>query len=71
MKLFEKNVGGMDKTARLVLGPLLIVAGYLLPADALVRGIIALLGLVLLFTGVMGTCLLYSLIGVNTAKKQG
>jgi len=69
MKLFEKNVGGMDKNARIVIGILLLAAAYLVQADMLVRGIIGIVGAIVLFTGLMGTCALYSLIGVNTAKK--
>ena len=69
MKLFEKNVGKTDKMVRLVVGVLLLAAAYFVQADLLVRGIIGLVGVVMLFTGIMGTCALYSLIGVNTAKK--
>jgi len=69
VKLFEKNVGGMDKNVRIVVGVLLLAAGYFLQADMLVRAVIALVGVVLGLTGIMGTCMLYSLIGVNTAKK--
>ena len=69
MKLFEKNVGQTDKTVRLAVGMLLLLAAYFVQADLLVRGILGLVGVVMLFTGFMGTCLLYSLVGLNTAKK--
>lgn len=70
MKLFEKNVGQMDRIARIVAGALLLVGAYVLQADMLIRGLLALIGVVLLFTGIMGTCMIYSLIGVNTAEKK-
>ena len=69
MKLFEKNVGQTDKMVRLVVGVLLLAAAYFVQADMIIRGVLGLVGLVMLFTGTMGTCLLYSLVGVNTAKK--
>jgi hypothetical protein len=69
MKLFEKNVGQIDKIVRLVVGVLLLAGAYFVQADMIVRGVLGLVGVVMLFTGIMGTCLLYSLVGVNTAKK--
>ncbi len=68
MKLFEKNVGQVDRIVRIVIGVALLAAAYLWQTDVIVRGIVGLVGLVALFTGIMGTCTLYSLIGVNTNK---
>lgn len=70
MKLFEKNVGGIDKAARIFAGILLLAGAYLVQADLLIKAVIALVGIVVLFTGVMGTCTLYTLLGINTAKKK-
>ncbi len=69
MKLFEKNVGGLDKVARLAFGALLLIVAYFLQADIVARSIVGLVGAIVLFTGISGSCLLYSLIGLNTAKK--
>lgn len=55
-----KNVGGIDKTLRIVIGALLVVGalmGY---------GVWMWIGLVPLVTGLTGSCLLYKLVGVNT-----
>lgn len=69
MKLFEKNVGGIDRIVRLALGLALLGAGYIFVAAPL-SYVVMLLGLVLLLTGIMRTCLLYNLVGVNTAEKK-
>jgi len=77
----QKNVGGTDRIARLVIGPVLIlagVAGYAgllalavgpLP-QALVAGIVLLVGAVLLVTGVVQQCPLNSVLGFNTYREE-
>jgi hypothetical protein len=77
----KKNVGGRDRTARLVVGPLLIlagIAGYVgflglavgpLP-QALTSVIVFLVGAILLVTGVVQTCPLNRLLGVNTYREE-
>lgn len=59
--MFKTNVGGIDRVLR-------IVAGLALIALALtgVIGAWGWIGLVPLATGLMSTCPLYSLIGLNT-----
>ena len=65
MKLTQ-NVGGIDKVLRLIGGAALVAAGIYLNQIWL-----AVIGGVLFFTGLLGRCGLYYLIGVNTcpAKK--
>jgi hypothetical protein len=68
MKFGEKNVGHFDKAVRIVAG-LLFVAAFVLdivrdPFDYP----ILLIGVLLLITGLYGTCALYSLLGINTAE---
>ena len=63
--MFKTNVGGVDRVIRIVLGLALIVWWYMAPAAgrhwlALVVGFVALL------TGVMSTCPLYTILGLNT-----
>ena len=72
----EKNVGGYDRIARLVLGPILAIVGgaqllgYVTIAAGtlgLAVGILALLvGLVFLVTGAVQKCPLNSLLGFDT-----
>lgn len=57
-----KNVGSIDRILRVVIGVLLIIGalmGY---------GWWMWIGVVPLATGLMGSCLLYSILGINTCK---
>ncbi len=57
---FSRNEGSLDRTLRVVVGLFLIgvaVTG---------RGAWGYIGVVPLLTGLMGTCPLYSLLGINT-----
>jgi hypothetical protein len=56
----SKNVGGFDKIARIVIGAALILGALL------GYGVWMWIGVVPLLTGLMGSCPLYSLIGLNT-----
>ena len=61
----NKNVGGIDKMMRIVVGAVLIAASatQMLP----VWGYI---GVIPLVTGLMGWCPLYRLIGLNTCPMR-
>jgi cyanate permease len=65
----EKNVGGLDLTARAALGSALIVvmAARLYPNWDWAIGIVAFLAL---FTAITRHCLPYSLIGFSTRKQE-
>jgi hypothetical protein len=74
----ERNVGGYDRTARLVVGPILIVVGVASLAGVLglaagtaglALGVGALLvGAILTATGLIRTCPLNGLVGLNTYR---
>ena len=57
------NVGGIDRTLRVVVGIVVLALFFVLEGNARYW---ALVGLVPLFTGLFSFCPLYSLIGVNT-----
>lgn len=61
-----RNVGGIDRILRIVIG-LALILGFILNTEASFRWLY-LIGLVPLVTGLFGTCPLYSLLGVNTCK---
>lgn len=73
----NKNVGGMDRPARLVFGPVLLLAGIAgyagvlalavgpLP-QALTSAIVLLVGAVLLVTGLVRKCPLNRILGFDT-----
>jgi hypothetical protein len=69
MKLFEKNVGGIDRGLRLVVGLLLVACALFAQMDGLARLLVGAFGLIVLLTGAFGTCYLYTLLGFSTAKK--
>ncbi len=61
----KNNVGGFDKVFRIVLGLIIIAAGVFY------KNWWGAVGILPLLTGVFGTCFLYSLLGISTAKKGG
>ncbi|ANB34760.1 DUF2892 domain-containing protein [Rhodovulum sulfidophilum] len=62
--LLAKNVGGIDRALRIIIGALMVIAALVGYSNWL------LIGIVPLATGLMSSCPLYSLIGVNTCKKD-
>ena len=69
------NVGGLDRTARLVVGPLALLAGLgvlvdVLPAGSLVGAALLVVGAILLVTGATRRCPLNSLLGVDTCPRS-
>ena len=64
--MFKSNVGGMDRTLRIVVGLALLAAFFMLP-EAGWRWVL-LIGIVPLVTGIVGTCPAYSLFGLSTCK---
>lgn len=65
--MLKKNVGSIDRIIRAVLGVVLI-AGFFMYPDAGWKWFSMIIGLVLLFTSVMSSCLIYSILGMNTNK---
>lgn len=61
MNLFKNNVGKADRIIRVILGVLLI--GNVFFA---LQHPIGWVGVILLVTGLLGICPLYSLLGINT-----
>lgn len=75
----EKNVGGIDRIARLVLGPVLILVGAvglygvegfaLVGTLGIVLGALAILvGLVFTVTGATQKCVLHEVLGIDTYR---
>lgn len=63
----QKNVGSVDKILRIVVGLGLLSLLFVLDAPMKYLGLI---GLVPLATSLMGSCPLYTLLGVNTCKAR-
>lgn len=75
----DKNVGGMDRNARLVLGPILVVVGAALLAGVVTLGsglvmgtvvpvLLLVVGIVFAVTGYSQTCPANSLLGIDTFR---
>mgnify|MGYP003541723753 CR=1 FL=1 len=61
------NVGGMDRTLRIVAGLALLSLFFLLEGNARYWGLI---GIVPILTGIVGTCPAYTLLGFSTCKSE-
>ena len=58
----EKNVGGIDKKIRIVLGLIILALGIYF------KNWLGIIGVILLLTGLIGWCGLYRVLGINTCK---
>jgi len=77
----EKNVGGYDRTARFVLGPILLILGVAAFSGILtlasgtlglvIAGVALLIGAVLTVTATTQKCPLNAAIGLNTFRESG
>ncbi len=63
-----RNMGSLDRVIRVVVG-LALLAGFFLNTTAEWRWLY-LLGIVPLMTGLVGTCPMYSILGVNTCARR-
>ncbi len=64
--MFKKNEGSVDRILRVIVGIAALVAFFMLP-EASYRYWL-LIGIVPLLTGLVGTCPLYSILGIGTCK---
>lgn len=67
----ESNVGSLDSTVRVAVGAVagtasLAILGGAVPGTPLVALVLGVVAVALLATGLLGTCGLYSLLGVDT-----
>jgi len=67
--MFSKNVGKMDRGARIVLG-LALLAGWFANGDGAFAWLYLVGALVALATGLTGSCGLYSVFGISTCKMK-
>ena len=63
--MFQKNMGGIDRLSRIGLGLALIAS-----AAVGALGSWAYIGIIPVITGAIGSCPLYSVIGIKTCKTQ-
>jgi hypothetical protein len=69
--MFRCNVGGIDRVLRVTLGAIFFFAGLLLLAGRTRVGItIAVIGLLVLLTGLVRFCLMYIPFGISTVQQE-
>jgi hypothetical protein len=66
--MLKKNEGPLDRALRVILG-LALIAGFVLMPDATYRWAF-LIGVVPLATGLLGSCPLYTVLGINTCPSK-
>ncbi|MFN3846460.1 MAG: DUF2892 domain-containing protein [Paracoccaceae bacterium] len=66
--MLKTNVGGIDRILRIVVG-LALIAGFFLNTEGSYRWLY-LLGIIPLATGLLQTCPLYSILGMNTCPMK-
>lgn len=59
--LFKQNVGKVDRIIRVIVGTLLVGNVFIG-----LQTVVGWIGLILIVTGLFGTCPVYSLLGINT-----
>lgn len=65
---FSRNVGNVDRAIRLGIAVLLLYLGLGVYAGSTLGIILAIVALIPLATALVGTCPLYTLLGVNTCQ---
>lgn len=65
---FEKNEGDADRAVRIILGAVFAYAFFQNMFSGLASWLVLAVGLILLVTGFMGHCSVYSLFGFSTRK---
>jgi hypothetical protein len=70
LNIGEKNVGTIDRVVRLIAGIALLAAFALNIVAAPLSYLVALIGIIALVTGAVGTCPAYSVIGITTIGKK-
>ncbi|NOX74330.1 MAG: DUF2892 domain-containing protein [Alphaproteobacteria bacterium] len=68
--MFRNNVGGADRIVRAILGVALIAAFFTYPYLGSWKWVSLIAGLILLFTSVMSSCMIYSVLGMTTRKED-
>ena len=64
----EKNVGTIDKIVRVVIALVAFWAAYTGKVASPINYVLYVLGAIMVFTTIMGSCPLYNIIGVKTCK---
>lgn len=67
--MLKSNAGTVDRLVRVVLGALLM-AGWMYNQGTTLGWVMLVVGIIALATGLLGSCPLYSVLGINTSKAK-
>lgn len=70
MNFGENNVAMADRTIRIAIAVILFAFIILKVVSGWLLYLVFIIGLILLITGLVGTCPLYSMFGMDTAPKK-
>jgi hypothetical protein len=62
------NVGGIERPIRIVVGLLAIIIGIVAGLSTAMSGTALTVGVILLLTGAVGFCPLFTVLGINTCS---
>jgi len=68
--MFTQNESMLDRVIRFVLGAVLLYAWYTVLVTGVLATVALVIGVVLMLTGLIGWCPLYSLFGMSTRQSQ-
>lgn len=65
------NVGGIDRTGRIVIGIVLLLVGLAAPLDMIWRIVVLIVAAIALLTGIVRFCPANAILGINTCEREG
>jgi len=66
--MFKPNESAVDRLIRFILGAVLVYAWYAMLVTGVLATVALVIGVVLMLTGLIGWCALYSLFGMSTRQ---
>ncbi len=68
--MFTLNESMVDRVIRFVLGAVLVYVWYAMVVTGMLATVALVIGIVLMLTGIIGWCPLYSLFGIKTRQSS-
>lgn len=66
----SKNLGAIDRVIRFIIGLVLLYGGYYFGISTIVGIVLVILGAISFIESLVGFCLIYKILGINTAKPK-
>ena len=64
------NVGGIDRTGRIVIGIVLLLVGLAAPLDMIWRIVALVIAAIAILTGIVRFCPANAILGINTCERE-